>query len=172
MEHFAVEDIDVYVVKLPAGMPKREAERVVKEQVLTEVLGEEYELHYSPEGKPLLRDRYISISHSKTHLCVALSRTQEVGIDIEEIQPRLLRVKDRFLSPIEREEIGDNLPLLAICWSAKEAIYKIAGTEAGAIGEHIHLDITHRTATCCAKQYNLHIVEQTDTYEIVLATRA
>ncbi len=174
MKHIALEDIDVYVAELPDDMPKREAERVAKEQLLSELLGKDCSLIYTSEGRPLLSDRHISISHSKTHLCVALSKTQEIGVDIEEIQPRLLRVKDRFLNPIEREEIGDDLALLAITWSAKEAIYKIAGAKAGAIGEHITLksvNTKHFSAECCEKQYRLQVVELNEKYEIVLATK-
>ena len=35
----------------------------------------------------------------------------------------------------------DSLQALALCWSAKEAVYKLAGEKAGAMGERVVIDI-------------------------------
>ena len=52
-------------------------------------------LYYTPEGKPQLEGRNISISHSQDFVMIALS-LRPIGIDIERCTPRILRLAPRF----------------------------------------------------------------------------
>jgi 4'-phosphopantetheinyl transferase len=92
------------------------------------------EIVYDAYGKPHLKNKshYISVSHSGNYSTVILSKTFPVGIDIENIRDRIERVKDMFLSKEEVSRIGteDRIEKLIICWSAKEAIFKIYGNPA------------------------------------------
>ncbi len=160
---------------LPADMPKRKAEQQAKAEMLQYIFGHEVELQHSPEGKPSLPDHHISISHSKHHLCMALSTTQEVGIDIEEIQPRLARVMNRFLSQQEIAACQGKLAIVTRCWCAKEAIYKIVGEAAGATGKKIHILPDHLQektfyATCHDRSFCLQVLVDTFLHVAVLAT--
>ncbi len=175
MEHFRVSDIDVYLMPLPAIKGKRKAEQQAKAEMLHYIFGEEVELQYSEEGKPSLPTHYISISHSQHHLCMALSTTQEAGIDIEEIQPRLSRVMNHFLSQEEIDACKGKLAFFARCWCAKEAIYKIVGKEAGATGKKIHIepDSLHEKtfyATCRDRRFCLQVLVDNFLHVAVLAT--
>ncbi len=70
-----------------------------------------------------------NISHT-THMAAAIiSDTLEVGIDIEKIDQRIHKVKNRFLSTEELEMIrhfpeDQQTGLLTLCWSIKETVYK------------------------------------------------
>jgi len=79
---------------------------------------------YSKTGQPQIKDHHISFSHTKSTVAVALASTP-VGIDIEEVLPRISRLYPHFMS---LEEIADcninNLQELYYYWCAKEAMYK------------------------------------------------
>jgi phosphopantetheinyl transferase len=79
---------------------------------------------YSETGQPQLKDYHISFSHTKNTVAVALAKTP-VGIDIEELTPRILPLYTRFMS--EKEIAGcdtTSLHELYYYWCAKEAMYK------------------------------------------------
>ena len=80
------------------------------------------EIKHEESGKPLLDGWHISISHTKGYVAVMLSKTREVGVDIEYVSERIKRIADRFLRPDEHAEcISD----LLIHWCAKETVYKL-----------------------------------------------
>jgi phosphopantetheinyl transferase len=82
------------------------------------------DITYSERGQPLFSNFHISFSHTKNSVAVALASIP-VGIDIEELTPRILPLYPRFMS---QEEIVDcdvsNLQELYYYWCAKEAMYK------------------------------------------------
>jgi 4'-phosphopantetheinyl transferase len=90
------------------------------------------EIQYNEFGKPFIKNRVhqnFSASHSRSYAAVISGTSPWVGIDIEKISPRLLRVRERFLSKKELDEFGTpvNLEKLCIFWCAKEALYKVYG---------------------------------------------
>ncbi len=74
-------------------------------------------------GKPVLKDYYISFSHTTSLICVAISK-QNVGVDIEIIKEHkaLDPLKTHILSQDENAKTANEL--LSI-WTKKEAIYKL-----------------------------------------------
>jgi len=93
--------------------------------VLAELLkNNEICITYSEIGQPQLKDYHISFSHTKNCVAVVLSKTP-VGIDIEELAPRILPLYPRFM---HKKEIAvcdvNNLKDLYYYWCAKEAMYK------------------------------------------------
>jgi len=92
---------------------------------LAELLGtNNIAITYSATGQPQLKDYHISFSHTKTSVVVA-SANCPVGIDIEEITPRINPLYNRFMSEKEILHCGvNNLKELYYFWCAKEAMYK------------------------------------------------
>lgn len=80
------------------------------------------EIKHEESGKPLLEGWHISISHTKGYVAVLLSKTREVGVDIEYVSERIKRIADRFLRP---DEYAESINELLIHWCAKETIYKL-----------------------------------------------
>ncbi len=88
------------------------------------------EIKYLKNGKPTIENGFISISHSGTWLGIIYSKDNEVGIDLEKINSRILKIKDRFLTQKEQLEVCTNqVEKMILCWSAKEALFKKHGGE-------------------------------------------
>ncbi len=97
-----------------------------------------YEIEYLPSGKPLVNEGHISISHSGNTIIVGHSKEYVIGIDIEFFNDKILRIKDKFLSDIERKNLDVNdKETLTIIWSLKEAIYKMKDREGLIFKENI-----------------------------------
>ena len=82
-------------------------------------------------GKPYLQDVpfHFSFSHCKGYAAVAVSDTDPIGIDIEIVHPRILKVAHKFLNDSEKTMLEgltevEQLKQMAFFWAAKEAMYK------------------------------------------------
>jgi len=94
-------------------------------------------------GKPYLvnSDTHISLSHSYDYAAVLISKSKQVGVDIELIKMKIKSIKHKFLSDVElaQKQIGDNTNGLYVAWCAKEAIYKWHGKKGLEFKQHIHI---------------------------------
>ena len=85
-------------------------------------------IYYYKNGKPNLMDEgFISISHSHEHIALMKSNDPEIGIDIEIINERILKLSQKFLNEREKENVSseNQLEKLHAMWGAKEVLYKI-----------------------------------------------
>lgn len=89
------------------------------------------QLVMADNGKPYLMGLpfHFSFSHCKGYAAVAVSDTDPIGIDIEIIHPRIMKVANKFLNEGERQMVAglseaDQLKQMAFFWAAKEAMYK------------------------------------------------
>ncbi len=97
--------------------------------------------------KPFLPDEryHFSISHCGDYAAAIVSRTHRVGVDVEETEDRILKIKDKYLS---REEQARFIPdpaapdnrVLTLLWSAKESVYKWYGAGEVDFKKHIRLN--------------------------------
>lgn len=94
-------------------------------------------------GKPYLVNfpHHISFSHSFDYAAVMISEDKPVGIDIELVKSKIVRVAKKFMSAEELTFIDpqQTIPHLYTCWCAKEAIYKLHGKPNVSFKDHIHL---------------------------------
>jgi 4'-phosphopantetheinyl transferase EntD len=81
--------------------------------------------------KPFLPgDQYhFSISHCANFAAAIVSKNERVGVDVELVTPRVDKIKHKFLHAEELRFVNaqlqnEQLTLLTILWSAKEAMYK------------------------------------------------
>ena len=106
---------------------KRQKEWLGVRLLLKHVLGSNVQIAYKSSGAPFLinSNKHISISHSGTLVAIALSN-EKVGIDLQIISDKPLKIKSRFLSNAEIQMMGDQLDTLTAVklWCAKEAVYK------------------------------------------------
>jgi 4'-phosphopantetheinyl transferase EntD len=97
--------------------------------------------HIAPdkEDKPRIPHNkyYFSISHSWPYVAVVIDEKHEAGIDIQTFYPRILKISHKFLSPQEQEVFTNNINLLTLAWSAKEAAFKWNGRKAVPFIEHL-----------------------------------
>ena len=115
---------------------KRQREQLISHLLVKELLGEAKEISHLPNGAPHIEesDKFISISHSRKCIAVAISNNP-IGIDIEEIERNQFQLHKKFTTPNEQRwieevnELQQKQLISAIIWSAKEAIYKLANIE-------------------------------------------
>ncbi len=98
--------------------------------LLNELCGSNQIIHHTESGVPFIESSKlkISISHTTNYVAVMLSEKFELGIDIEAINPRALKVKHKFLSEEELSALlnGKNeLEKICTAWSAKESLFKL-----------------------------------------------
>lgn len=110
-------------------LSKRKQEFLATRCLIKEILGIEPEIDYLETGRPVLRNSNyrISISHTQCYVAIALSRNQQVGIDIEYPSERVGRVYDRFISMEECSFIPEahKIKYYTLIWCLKEAMYKL-----------------------------------------------
>lgn len=90
---------------------------------------EDKHLFYNEFGKPFLVDgTHISISHSHNFTGIIVSKSCEVGIDIEKQREKILRIAHKF-TPLQEYRTIANVDALILkltqVWCAKESLYKI-----------------------------------------------
>ena len=108
--------------------------------LLREVGYTDYDLFYTDDGKPHLKDgKHISITHSFTFAAIAISDS-EIGIDIEKNREKIIRIATKFVADeydFMAEE--DVVEFLTVVWGAKESLFKIH-PDGGLLFKH-HLPI-------------------------------
>lgn len=107
---------------------KRKREFVATRLLRHDNLGFEH-IHYDSNGAPYINDEgYISISHSGKMVGLAINKDHSVGLDLEFPRSNILRIKRKFVSQKEMEIFDTEDPhIVTKIWSAKEALYKLAG---------------------------------------------
>ncbi|MDR1981972.1 MAG: 4'-phosphopantetheinyl transferase superfamily protein [Tannerellaceae bacterium] len=111
--------------------------------LLKELTGEEKQVGYHPDGAPFLigSDLYISISHTKGYAALLVSDRPEAGIDIEYRGTRIVKVRDRFMTPEEEAAIDPchEVEQLLIHWCVKETLFKILRKKEVDFRKHLHV---------------------------------
>ncbi len=70
-----------------------------------------------------------SISHSNEYASVIIYKGKKVGIDIEKMSEKILRIQKKFMSEKELEFLSEEhrIEQLYICWGIKESLFKLYG---------------------------------------------
>ena len=128
---------DTFAAELPGSLltqakqsfksVKRQTEWLGVRLLLKYLLGSEVSIGYNASGAPYLinSEQHISISHSGAFVAIVLSKVQ-IGMDVQIISDKPLRLKSHFLSKEEEHIMGHPLDALTAVklWCAKEAVYK------------------------------------------------
>jgi len=135
-----------FLNKIPAGGSLRQRLRLLQQDLKNRLIaraGLTGVLKYTAGGKPYLTDgRHISITHFDRRAALAVAPFP-IGLDGEIPDPRLLRVRHKFLHPDEyKHHNPDNLAFLTRIWTAKEAVYKLVGRPGLSFARDIHVRLT------------------------------
>ena len=85
------------------------------------------DLKYDKAGKPIFsKNKKLSISHSGNYAAVITS-DYNVGIDIEKISDKAIKIKHKFLQIELNYPIEFDNQISQIYWNIKESIYKAMG---------------------------------------------
>ena len=159
------EDEDFFLDKIHLNKNIRHPHKKLQHlagRYLLKILHPEFPLNLieiAESNKPLLADGsfYFSISHCSNFAAAIISENESAGIDVELVTPKIELIQHKFLSAAEIEIVKnvsnlDNVPisqdqisLLTLCWSCKEAVYKWHGK--GGVDFIDHIQITNITIT-------------------------
>lgn len=133
---------------------KKVLENLMVRALLAETLPGE-KIKYRENGQPYLRPSqlHISISHSFPLAGIAVSEVH-VGIDLERLQPKIARMKHKFLFPTEFEWTANEkaVEYLTAIWAIKESLYKIHPSKYWSLKEHYEVlpfSLEDRSAIRC-----------------------
>ncbi|MEC4112620.1 4'-phosphopantetheinyl transferase family protein [Myroides pelagicus] len=101
------------------------------------------DLSYDACGKPYLNDGMaISISHSFDYATIIIGN-EVVGIDIEKIREKIIRIANKFCRFEELEMINplNNIEELTEIWCAKEAMFKMCDSRSLSFKEDMSVDL-------------------------------
>jgi 4'-phosphopantetheinyl transferase len=114
-------------------------QRLILKQLLSGYLntpGRQINIALHAHGKPYLPDHHLffNLSHTGLHLAIAISNVDNIGIDIERVNPKkdVLRLAKRFFTPAEHRYLN-TLPAeqqhqaFYQLWTKKEAFVKAVG---------------------------------------------
>ena len=108
---------------------KRKKEFLSSRIALKNIFNKDLELKHHKSGKPFIKEtKHLSISHSSNFLALAFGE-ENIGIDIEKPQNRIVKLMPKILSEIEFMEFKKEPSMDLACkvWGAKEAILKYVG---------------------------------------------
>jgi phosphopantetheinyl transferase len=121
----------------------RKAEQEAVRQLIGD-LSPDSGLSHLPNGAPYIEGYpyNISLSHTKGFIAfVAHLKPHLAGIDIEYRGERVLRVRERFLSPGENAAIDESHAAehILLHWCAKETLYKLLSTPGVDFRHELHV---------------------------------
>lgn len=106
----------------------------------------DFDLVYDVTGKPHLKPedsntkiKHISISHSHEFSSICISTEGIIGVDLEKVKEKVLRIAPRFMdvSHLEHLSIEDQMKKATVIWGVKEAIFKIKNEVGISFPDHI-----------------------------------
>ena len=130
---------------------KRKKEFLSSRIALKNIFNKELELKHHKSGKPFIKEaKHLSISHSSNFLALAFGE-ENIGIDIEKPQNRMVKLMPKILSEIEFMEFKKEPSIDLACklWGAKEAILKYVGDK----NLNYKEDIKVNTKSLCIAKY-------------------
>ena len=90
-------------------------------------------------GKPFFKENtfQLSLSHSFPYVAALTDIGKSVGIDLEQIKSKLLKIGPRVLHPSELYDAWNDETKHCVYWCAKEAMVKIYGKKDLLFSEHL-----------------------------------
>ena len=125
----------------------RRTEIMVTRLLVHELFGDDAVLCHEPSGAPYVEksgkriEMGFSLSHCRGWVVAAWSASESVGVDVEIVDKRVDRVKERVFSSEEQRFIGTSTWKATVAWTAKEAVFKCAGEEGVDLRGDICLDL-------------------------------
>ena len=147
--------------------------------LLNELFEEKIIITNDEYGKPFIdvEDLHITLSHSGKYVMLGISEN-EIGVDIELIREKVLKIIPKFLSETEISYLSDKNKIeeALIYWTAKESLIKIYGKKDLALLTEINVSKFDKNKSIgtfkgqiSKKPYKL-VSQRLDDYIFVIAT--
>lgn len=151
---------------------RRRCEWLASRILLSMLLGNYAPIHHEESGKPYIDGGLnISISHSFDMVAVMLSSRKTIGLDIEKMSDRIMRIEHKFMGESELLGVKPNQKkqTLYVNWCAKEAMYKAFNIKDFDFKDNFRLDsfgyegegivVGHITQGSLTKDFRMHYRE-------------
>lgn len=99
------------------------------------------------KSHPMNGQGFVSLSHTRGYAAAIYHRELPVGIDIEIIREKILKIGSKFLAEEELAFLNQQPAELTKAWSAKESIFKCHGKKGISLRDHILLEPFNSDAT-------------------------
>lgn len=113
--------------------------------LIRDIFGDGSRLNHYPNGAPYLENvtpaPIISLSHCRDMVAIAYAN-EPVGIDVEEMAERIMRVRERVQDADEQRYTGNSIVLNTIDWTAKEALFKAIEEEGVDFARDLAIDLS------------------------------
>lgn len=185
--HCMARRIKIDIDSLPKS-DKRRCEVLAERLLLTEgFCSPSVMLEHDEYGAPRIAhyaDMHVSISHTRGMVMVALSEHEPMGIDVECISERVVKVRDKFVNDSEDAEISRvNATDLTLVWTAKEAMYKLAGVHGASLRDDFTIrsmvftnagdsHVLHAHSTATGERHDIELFSLIDREEAMVTTVA
>ena len=83
---------------------------------------------------------YVSLSHTRGIAAAIFHKEMPVGIDLDYIREKVIRLGPKFLDPVEMDFLNNDPELYTVAWSAKESIFKCQGRRGISLKSNILLE--------------------------------
>lgn len=109
------------------GNPGKKLEYAASRYLKHHIFGAK-NIAYDSTGAPYMEGvGFISLSHCQSYVAMALCSEHLIGVDIEEIREKSIKLSRRFITEAEKElfDQGDKTAMSTL-WSLKECLYKLS----------------------------------------------
>jgi len=108
--------------------PAKRHEFLASRSLRTQLFGLNH-IHYTEVGAPYIENEgFISISHTTNLVGIACSSAFRVGVDLEFIKDKAVKLSPRFVNDSEKQLFDVSDPCdMSLLWSFKETLFKLAG---------------------------------------------
>lgn len=119
---------DIHEISHPKKKQEWASSRLIAKVLLQQLNKSYFGIKKDEFGKPWLNnlEGFISISHKFPYVTVLIDLENEVGIDIEPVTEKIIRLGPKFLSE-EEAKWANTARWITLLWAAKEALYKLHG---------------------------------------------
>ncbi len=83
---------------------------------------------------------FVSLTHTYGYAAAIYHKECPVGIDLEPVREKILRIGPRFLAKEELDFLEDDAYHYTLAWSAKESIFKCQGRRGVSFRDNIYLE--------------------------------
>jgi len=83
---------------------------------------------------------FVSLTHTKGIAAAIFHKDMPVGIDLDFVREKVVRLGPKFLDPSEIEFLNNDPVLFTVAWSAKESIFKCQGKRGISLKRNILLE--------------------------------
>lgn len=92
------------------------------------------------KSQPMNGQGFVSLTHTRGYAAAIYHRELPVGIDLEQIREKILRIGTRFLAESELNFLHSQPAHYTMAWSAKESIFKCLGKKGVSLRDNILLE--------------------------------